>query len=238
MISDTFKKLLRAPGVIRTAHACRDAIQQLGQRLQPEGLPRRWSNSELRRFGPLFTGDIVNVSGWRDEDRGGTGGRYADYFPNKRSYAITNYSGSRGAFDTGLDQIPLDLEAGVPTELRGHWDVVLSHTTLEHVLDLPSAACALADLTRDIIIVVVPFMQEQHYDEGSYGDYWRFTPMALAGLFARLGFEALYISANDQPWFPIYVFYIGSRQPERWRQSFPKSDTASVKIGRMQYPWK
>ena len=31
-------------------------------------------------------------------------------------------------------------------------------------------------MSKDIVIVVVPFLQEQHAE---YGDYWRFTPLTL-----------------------------------------------------------
>ena len=39
--------------------------------------PRIWSNSELAKFSGLFTGDVVNVSGWNDFDK--QSNRYKDY---------------------------------------------------------------------------------------------------------------------------------------------------------------
>src|SRR5258706_3556650 len=56
--------------------------------------PREWSNAELRKFAPQFSGPVINVSGWRDEDK--TGGHYRDYFPAASDYAVSNYSGERG----------------------------------------------------------------------------------------------------------------------------------------------
>jgi len=32
-------------------------------------VPRIWSNAELRKFAHLFSGSIVNVSGWIDKDK-------------------------------------------------------------------------------------------------------------------------------------------------------------------------
>jgi len=52
-------------------------------------LPRLWSNRELERIAPLFTGDVVNVSAWQDQDKEGR--RYRDYFRSARSYTLTNY---------------------------------------------------------------------------------------------------------------------------------------------------
>ena len=41
-------------------------------------IPRRWSNTELRRFAHLFGGPAVNVSAWQDRDK--EGGFYRQYF--------------------------------------------------------------------------------------------------------------------------------------------------------------
>ena len=50
--------------------------------------PREWSNAELRRVAPYFDGRIINVSGWRDEDK--VGGHYRDYFTCATAYDISN----------------------------------------------------------------------------------------------------------------------------------------------------
>lgn len=41
-------------------------------------VPRVWSNRELEKFGHLFSGKGVNVSGWKDIDKEGK--KYRDYF--------------------------------------------------------------------------------------------------------------------------------------------------------------
>jgi hypothetical protein len=199
---------------------------------------RNWSNSELARFGHLFQGDIVNVSGWLDNDRSGSGKKYIEYFPNHKSYAITNYPGSRG-LDGSPGSIPLDLEQNIPAELQNRFDVVLNHTTLEHILEVQTAIDSLALMSRDVVIVVVPFLQHQHYDEGSYGDYWRFTPMTLERLFSKRGFTTVYVSANEQAWFPVYVFFIASRYPERWIPKFPSHslDLLNKKLSEDYFNW-
>ena len=150
------------------------------RRSTPEWHNRRWSNAELRKVGHLFTGEVINVSGWRDEDR--EHAHYADYFPHKASYTVSNVGGAKGL--QGADnEFTLDLERPVPEDRRRRYDVVFNHTTLEHVYDIHAAVKALCTLSRDVVIVVVPFAQGTHWEEGSYRDYWRPTPFALRNLF-------------------------------------------------------
>ncbi len=35
-------------------------------------------------------------------------------------------------------------------------------------------------MTKDILVLVVPFLQQMH---GHYGDYWRFTPLTIKRMF-------------------------------------------------------
>lgn len=176
-------------------------------------LARRWSNRELRRVCAQLSGDVVNVSGWRDEDK--EGGHYRDYFPQATSYAITNYTGSRG--QTGeAGEIQLDLSAELPEDLHGRFDVVFNHTVLEHIYEVQQAIANLCAMSRDVVIVVVPFAQVQH-ELDSFGDFWRFTPSALERAFGEHGLEPVCWSANDQRNAAVYIVYVASRHPERWR---------------------
>lgn len=227
--NDSGKKLLR------TAFG---AIQNLGMNVESDYSSRNWSNSELARLGRLFQGDIVNVSGWLDSDRSGSGKNYIEYFPNHTSYTITNYPGMRG-LETSPNSIPLDLEKEVPQELQNRFDVVFNHTTLEHIFDVTAAVDSLAQLSRDIVIIIVPFLQHQHYDEESYGDYWRFTPMALDRLFAANGFTTIYASANEQSWYPVYIFYVASRHPDKWISKLPPNsiDLLNKKLCHDYFKW-
>jgi hypothetical protein len=215
-----FVKMLRNTAGKKLLRTMYGEIQNLGMGVESEFNPRDWSNTELARFGHLFNGDIVNVSGWQDNDRSGSGKKYREYFPNCANYLITNYPGTRG-LEESPDSIPLDLEKDPPQELCNRFDVVFNHTTLEHVFDVSTAADCLAQLSRDVVILVIPFIQSQHYDEGAYGDYWRFTPMTLDRLFSKNGFTTVYVNANEQNWFPVYIFYVASRNPEKWTQKFP-----------------
>jgi len=106
---------------------------------------RKWSNSELRRWGKIFRGNIINVSGWDDRDK--EGGHYCDYFPNKSSYIISNIAGSHGR--TGnKDDIFIDLQKELAQDLVKHFDVVFNHTTLEHIFDVKCAVNNLCKLSN------------------------------------------------------------------------------------------
>ena len=153
-------------------------------------LPRVWSNRELLKFAKLFKGDVANISGWTDEDK--EGAYYKDYFSNVSSYSITNYIEEARGFQGKENEVFLDLTAELPNELINKFDVVFNQTVLEHIYEVNLAVKNLCSMTKDIAIVVVPFLQEMH---ANYGDYWRFTPLAMKNLFNEndisLNFEKL-----------------------------------------------
>ncbi|MBI9074187.1 MAG: hypothetical protein JEZ02_02165 [Desulfatibacillum sp.] len=188
----------------------------------PEKDGRLWSNRELKKFAHLFEGDVINVSGWEDQDK--EGGQYADYFTNKKTYTISNVGeGARGTSgDHG--EVVLDLEAALPESYKGSYDTVFNHTTLEHVYDVNTAVKNLCDLSRDMVVLVVPFLQMVHWEPGSYGDYWRFTPFALAKLLENNGLHVLYMSHNDNPLHAVYLFCAATRNPDKWQDHFPRQD--------------
>lgn len=182
-------------------------------------LARQWSNKELRKIAPLFTGDIVNVSAGENIDKEGC--TYDQYFNNKSGYALTNYApGAFRGFAGRQNEYLVDLSQELPTELEGRFDVALNHTVLEHVFDVPKAFRNLCRLSKDVVIVVVPFAQVQHDTEG-YEDYWRLCPAGLRYLFQENGLEVIYEACNDDENAAIYLFFVGSRQPERWRDKMP-----------------
>jgi len=199
--------------------------------------PRFWSNEELRRYAHLFRGDVANVSGWRDEDK--QGGHYRDYFPGATSYTITNFKAEARGFQGSPGEIFLDLEQPLAPELTGRFDVVFNHTVLEHVYECRTAFGNLCKLSRDVTIVVVPFLQPYH---STYGDFWRFTPLALQRMYAENGLELLYCSFNEHLVASVYLFAIGARHPERWASHFPDGfSLASPKTGKLAgdraIPW-
>lgn len=175
--------------------------------------PRHWSNRELKRYSHLFDGAIVNASGWRDEDK--EGAHYRDYFPNASTYSITNWQPDA----CGLPgEIVLDLEQPLASALVGTFDVVFNHTVLEHIYDCRVAFGNLCKLTRDVMIIVVPFLQPYHSE---YGDFWRFTPLTVQRMYAENGLRLLTCTFNDDEQTAVYLFAIGSRYPERWEEHFP-----------------
>jgi len=188
-------------------------------------VPRLWSNAELARVGGLFDGDVVNASAWRDEDKAGK--HYRDYFPRARSYSVTNFRADMRGFQGADGEIFLDLEQDLPEALRRGFDVVYNHTTLEHVYDFRTAFANMAAMTRDALILVVPWLQPFH---SHYGDYWRFSPLAMSRLMSDSGLTPARITWNSDKLASVYVFAVGVRDPEKWRGVFefdcaPDSET-------------
>ena len=205
----------------------RDLARRFGLRRsyqrQAFTLAREWSNAELRRVGPLFSGRVVNVSAWEDQDK--QGGVYRDYFPGASSYWRTNYGTSQGVVEGAADELFLDLTASLAEDLRGSFDVVFNHTTLEHVFEVRTAFSTLCALSSDVVIVVVPWLQPLHSD---YGDYWRFSPQAVVRLFEAEGLTPLSVTWNSDPHGSVYVMGVASRRPERWRANFPAPPPGST----------
>lgn len=183
----------------------------------PSAQPVRiWSNNELRKIAHLFTGSVVNISGWEDMDKQGT--RYKDYFKSASEYIVTNYSPSHSA--NGIHEIILDLEADLDASLKSRFDVVFSHTNLEHVFNVFKAVENHCLMTKDIVIIIVPFIQQQHETE-EFKDYWRFTPTCLRKLFEVNGLTTVYETFNNEPNKVNYILSVGTRYAEKWAGKFP-----------------
>jgi hypothetical protein len=181
--------------------------------------PRIWSNNELKKVSHLFSGDIVNISAGDDIDK--QGAEYRDYFPQARSYTISNFSGHKyRGFKGRPREIELDLEANIPQHLKEAFDVVFNHTTLEHIFDVRMAVHNLCSLSRDIVIVVVPFCQVQHETAG-YLDYWRFSPTCLRQMFKQEGFSIAYQACNNEFNTSVYILMIATKAPEKWVDILP-----------------
>lgn len=186
-------------------------------------LARIWSNDELKKIAHYFDGRVVNVSAGEDEDK--QGDTYRRYFSIAESYQITNYApGSYRGFQGRPDEILLDLTEPLPDDLKGVFDVVFNHTTLEHIFDVQTAFSNLCTMTSDVAIIVVPFSQVQHENEG-YMDYWRFTPTCMRKLFEINTMKVIYESMNTDRNAAIYLFFVGSRHPEIWAGRMPAFET-------------
>lgn len=179
---------------------------------------RTWSNIELKKFTKLFGGDIANISGWEDKDK--DGGYYKDYFPKAKSYTITNYSQH---LPDRKNEIELDLEDDLRKELIDNFDVVFNHTVLEHIFDARKAFKNLASMSRDIVITVVPFIQQQHEIEG-FKDYWRYTPSALRRLAQENDMEIIYENYRRDPYEITYIVSVASKNPTKWRNKMPNHE--------------
>ena len=197
--------------------------------------PRKWSNRELKKIisSIPYLGSVVNVSAWRDQDK--EGGVYQnDYFGSASDYWITNWKSEAFGYQGGLEkEIYLDLENDLPSELREKFDIVFNHTTLEHVFNVQKAFSNLCEMTKDVVVIVVPFLQEQH---GSYGDYWRFTPWCIKRLFEKNGLTLTYVSVNDGSVDSIYVFAVGTKSEETHKLIFDtpgnfSSDVEKILVG-------
>jgi hypothetical protein len=199
----------------------------------PELRPRLASNAALRDFCHLFEGDVVNVSGFMDKDK--ETGFYRDYFPKAFSYTITNYAGSGEIGDGAPGSIYLDLEGEPDPDMHRKFDTALCHTVLEHIQDIQAAMTNLSHITRSSLIIVVPFIQDEHYRPGIFGDYWRYTPLGLKALYEQHGFEMRYLHANDNPWYPVYLTAVGVR-PESDAPELPPSPwNPDMRVARNTY---
>lgn len=179
--------------------------------------PRIFSNEELRQFAHLFSGKVLNASGWNDADK--QGAKYKDYFSRADSYHISNYDADKKGMQGFENEFYLDLEASLSENLRHQFDVVFNHTTLEHVFDVFTAFSNLAELTKDVLIVVVPYLQQVH--GLGYYDYWRFTPHTMEQLYARNNIPLRYLSANGKDKGSIYLVCIGYKD-KKWDEYIPK----------------
>lgn len=189
-------------------------------------LPRLWSNQELARFAPLFAGEVVNVSAWKDIDKFGR--RYRDYFTAASSYTITNFRPEARGFQGGPGEIFLDLEQTLDPALQRRFDVVFNHTTLEHIYGLQQAFANLCAMSRDAVILVLPFLQQYHAD---YGDFWRVSPEALRRMFEANGLTLVYQSFNTHRQASVYTFSIAVRDPAVWQGRLPSWTFSSTDPG-------
>lgn len=114
----------------------------------------------------------------------------------------------------------MDLEEPLPEALRGKFDVVFNHTVLEHVFDCQLAFRNMAQMSRDILITVVPFCQNQHEME-SFKDYWRFSASALRLMYQKQGMTVIYEAGSGHVGSANYLFFVGSRRPQVYIGKLP-----------------
>lgn len=167
---------------------------------------------------------ILNVGGWEDSDR--EGGKYRDYFADPATYHISNLhqDNERGrAANTDLD---LDITQPLRSDLHGAYEIVFSHTVLEHVAKPWTAFENLASLSTDLVITVVPWKQKLHLSPGNYQDYYRFSPLALRHLAEESGLRVVYDSYTPLPALDVYILSVASFTPEKYEKFFPPLSSA------------
>lgn len=166
-----------------------------------------------------MSGNVLNCSGWCDEDK--QGGYYRNYFPKASQYHISMreiriYEG----YDKSISKKPdvaIDLERPLNPSLVGRYDIVICHTVLEHVFNIFTAFENLAALSRDIVIVIVPWSQQVHECNSSddvFHDYWRFSPSALKRLHEINRLSLIYLNGNWDYHASTYYISVGSKRPD------------------------
>lgn len=87
--------------------------------------------------------------------------------------------------------------------MKNKFDLVFSHTVLERVYEVHTAFKNLCLISKDAVILLVPFLQQMHAD---YGDHWRFTPLRIKRLFKDNKLSLLYLSFNKHRSASVYIF--------------------------------
>ena len=118
-------------------------------------------------------------------------------------------------------EIKIDLTKEIEPHYINKFDVIFNHTTLEHIYPVRKAFSNLCTLSRDIVIIVVPFLQSFH-GEGCGGDFWRFTPMTIKNFFDENNLKLLYLNFNNHRFASVYIFAIGSKNPSKWEGKIHK----------------
>lgn len=90
----------------------------------------------------------------------------------------------------------LDLEAELPGKLIGIGDCVFNRNTLEHVYECRRAFASLCAMSCDVVIVVVPYIQQMDGTPEQYADFWRFTPYTMQNMYAENNLILRYCSAS------------------------------------------
>lgn len=187
-------------------------LTKIYRKLNHDFNPRTWSNKELRKISHNFSGKIINVSAGLDKDK--ENAYYRNYFSSANEYYISNYEKTKSNVE---NEIILNLEdLHIDEKLHNKFDVVFTHTVLEHVYNVDVAVKNLCKLSNDIIITVVPFIQPFHHEFGKYSDYWRFSPHTLVRKFKEQSYQTIYLSWNKPVLGYIYVLHICTKNPDKW----------------------
>ena len=176
---------------------------------------RSWSNERLNYISkslPKFE-HAINVSGNLDSDK--QSGVYRDYF-QAESYEISSYPDDK-AYSNPNAQITIDLDADtsqIGKEIWQKYDLVFSHTVLEHVKNPFQAFQNLEKLLapNGMLITIVPFIYKFHYSGENFGDYWRYTPHSIDLLHKKSNLFTNLIEVGPDKGYEKYLISIASRE--------------------------
>ena len=199
---------------------------------------RQWSNKILKEIGvslPKFE-NAINVSGFLDSDK--AGGSYRNYFDVK-NYEVSKYTGDT-LYSNPNSEIVIDLDSDINQLNKsnlGKYDLVFSHTVLEHVKNPFNAFKNFKALMapKSILINVVPFIYKFHFSENNYGDYWRYTPHGLEELHKSVGLRVNEIRIGPRNSFEKYIISLGSYDTNESGNSEANYEALNNKLGELNY---
>jgi hypothetical protein len=190
---------------------------------------RTYSNVSLKRILPLLdVTSVLNVSGWDDGDK--EGGRYSDYYPQKvTKYEVSHFENDYLRSDTDLSKIVINLE-DVNYQAVEKFELVFSHTVLEHVFDQQNSFRIMCNLAEKYVVGVVPMINVLHWEE-TYGDYWRFTPHGIRKLFENNEFKLVHLEIGPTSSISQYIIFVGARNSVSFTRDLSLQDISSGEVG-------
>jgi hypothetical protein len=190
---------------------------------------RTYSNVCLKRILTLLNvTSVLNVSGWDDGDK--EGGRYADYFSQKvDKYEVSHFENDYLRSDTDISKLVIDLE-DINYQAVEKFELVFSHTVLEHVFDQHNAFRIMCSLAEKYVVGVVPMINVLHWEE-TYGDYWRFTPHGIRKLFENNGFKLVHLEIGPTSSISQYIIFIGARNGITYARNLHIQEISNGKVG-------
>jgi len=154
----------------------------------------------------------INVSGYLDSDK--ENNFYVNYF-RINNYVISIYDNDK-SYSNRESAIIIDLDGSAIKENATHfqkYDLVFSHTVLEHVKNPFLAFSNLEYLLapNGVLISVVPFIYKFHFSDGDFGDYWRYTPHSLKLLHEKTGLYINLMEVGPSNGYEKYIITVASR---------------------------
>ena len=190
---------------------------------------RTYSNVSLKRILPLLNViSVLNISGWDDGDK--EGGRYSHYFSQKvNKYEVSHFENDYLRSDTDISKMVINLE-DINYQAVEKFELVFSHTVLEHVFDQQNAFRIMCSLAEKYVVGVVPMINVLHWEE-TYDDYWRFTPHGIRKLFENNEFNLVHLEIGPSLSISQYIIFVGARHSVTDASNLHLQEIISGKVG-------